>query len=125
MSGKRYLLDTNAVVSLLAGNTGLGNRLREASWVGISIITQLEFLAFPGLTADDHQLFLDFLEQVTVIGLSPTDPELVNEALSVRRLHKLKLPDAIIAASALNQKAILITADTEFSRITRLHLLVP
>ena len=125
MSGKRYLLDTNAVVSLLAGNTELGNRLREASWVGISNITQLEFLAFPELAEDDRKLFLDFLEQVTVIGLSPTDPELVNEALSVRRAHKLKLPDAIIAVSALNQRAILITADTEFSRITRLHLRVP
>lgn len=51
MNGKpgRYLLDTNAVVALLQGHTGLGQHLSDAEWVGISIITQLEFLAFPGL----------------------------------------------------------------------------
>ena len=125
MSGKRYLLDTNAVVSLLSGNTGLGSKLKEASWIGISIITQLEFLAFPELAEDDRQLFLDFLEQVTIIGLSPTDPELITETLAIRKVHKLKLPDAIIAATALQQKAMLVTADAEFSRVTRLHLLVP
>ncbi len=42
----RYLLDTNAVVALLQGHTGLAQHLADAEWVGISIITQLEFLAF-------------------------------------------------------------------------------
>lgn len=44
MSGKnRLLLDTNAVVSLLAGNRKLAEQLEAAECVGISVITYLEF----------------------------------------------------------------------------------
>jgi hypothetical protein len=42
MNGKRYLLDTNAVISLLSGNQALASRLEEAAWVGISVVSQLE-----------------------------------------------------------------------------------
>ncbi len=48
MNGKRFLLDTNAIVSLLEGNTALVECVEEAEWVGISIISKIEFLAFPG-----------------------------------------------------------------------------
>jgi tRNA(fMet)-specific endonuclease VapC len=51
MSGNnRYLLDTNAIVALLKGNAQLGQLLRDADWIGISVISQIEFLAFSGLT---------------------------------------------------------------------------
>ena len=51
MSGKRrFLLDTNAVVSLLAGNRELAIQLESAEFVGISVISYLEFLAFDGLS---------------------------------------------------------------------------
>jgi predicted nucleic acid-binding protein len=37
----RYLLDTNAIISLLGGNCELNNITREADWLGISIISEL------------------------------------------------------------------------------------
>ncbi|MEM0981349.1 MAG: hypothetical protein AAGH78_13880 [Cyanobacteria bacterium P01_H01_bin.58] len=46
MSGERYLLDTNAIVALLQGNDYLIQRLQEADWVGVSVISQIEFLVF-------------------------------------------------------------------------------
>ena len=49
MSGERYLLDTNAIVCLLRGDKALHRRLHSAEWVGISILSQIEFLAFPSL----------------------------------------------------------------------------
>ena len=42
----RYLLDTNAIVALLQGNLQLLQLLQNADWIGISIISQIEFLAF-------------------------------------------------------------------------------
>jgi predicted nucleic acid-binding protein len=36
MSGNRYLLDTNAIVTLLQGNSQLVQLLQSANWVGIS-----------------------------------------------------------------------------------------
>lgn len=53
MSGNRYLLDTNAIVALLQGNTQLIQLLQNPDWIGISVISQIEFLAFPGLGQDD------------------------------------------------------------------------
>jgi len=50
MSGERYLLDTNAIVALLQGNSQLIQLLQNADWIGISVISKIEFLAFTGLT---------------------------------------------------------------------------
>ncbi len=44
MSGNRYVLDTNAIVSLLQGNAQL---LQKADWIGISIISQIAPLIKP------------------------------------------------------------------------------
>ncbi|MGK7871873.1 MAG: hypothetical protein AB4426_00675 [Xenococcaceae cyanobacterium] len=49
MSGERYLLDTNAIVALLKENSQLILLLQNADWIGISVISQIEFLAFSGL----------------------------------------------------------------------------
>lgn len=74
MSGeKRFLLDTNAVVSLLAGNRKLANQLEAADYVGISIISYLEFLAFDGLSDSDRACFASFCERVEVVSLSLAD----------------------------------------------------
>ena len=64
MSGKHYLLDTNAIIALLQKNTSLIELLKNADWVGISIINQIEFLAFSGLSAVDKQLFQQLLQKV-------------------------------------------------------------
>ncbi len=57
MSGKRYVLDTNAIIALLQGSTMLVQLLQDADWVGISVISQIEFLAFSGLSEDDRRLW--------------------------------------------------------------------
>lgn len=113
MSGERYLPDTNAVIAVLRGNTTLLERLREAEWVGISILTQIEFLAFPDLSEEDKQYFNQFLERLDVVGLDRTQTELVNRIIKVRKQHRLKLPDAIIVASALQNSAALVTDDQQ------------
>jgi len=48
MSGERYLLDTNAIVALLQGNSQLIQLLQNADPIGISVISKIEFLAFTG-----------------------------------------------------------------------------
>jgi tRNA(fMet)-specific endonuclease VapC len=64
MNGDRYLLDTNGVVALLQGNYQLLQILQNADWIGISVISQIEFLAFSGLRELDHQLFQEFIQRV-------------------------------------------------------------
>jgi hypothetical protein len=117
MSGDRYLLDTNAIVSLLRGGA-LQKRLESAGWVGISILSFIEFLAFPNLSENDRRIFQEFSEAIDVVGLDRTEQALIDRAISLRSQHRLKLPDAIIAATAIERSAILITDDQQLRKLS-------
>ena len=123
MSGNpRYVQDTNAIVSLLAGNRTLAERLEAAEYVGISIISYLEFLAFDGLTDADRRSFARFCERVDVVSLSLDHGELLDKALELRSRHRLKLPDAIIGATAESKASRLITNDAHFDTVASLSV---
>lgn len=117
MSGERLLLDTNAVVALLQGDVRLVQLLRQAEWIGISVISRIEFLVFSGLTESDRQLFQQFLQRVEVAGLAADDTALTEQIIAVRQQYRLKLPDAVIAAMAMRKDAALVTAEREFSKM--------
>ena len=55
MSGKRYLFDTNAIVALLKGHKELVSLAHDAEFIGISVISRLEFFAFSGLVEADKE----------------------------------------------------------------------
>ncbi|MCI5227583.1 MAG: type II toxin-antitoxin system VapC family toxin [Candidatus Electrothrix sp. AX2] len=117
MSGERLLLDTNAVVALLQGDVRLVRLLRQAEWIGISVISRIEFLVFSGLTESDRRLFQQFLQRVEVVGLASDDTALTEQIIAVRQQYRLKLPDAVIAAMAIQKDAALVTADRGFSKM--------
>lgn len=122
MSGNRYLLDTNAIIALLKGDSNLIEMLRDAEWIGISVISHIEFLAFSGLTEADKQLFQQFLQRVEQIDLSSQNKLLIEEIISIRQQYRLKLPDAIIAAMARTKSAKLVTRDVQLNKITDLTI---
>lgn len=101
MSGNRYVLDTNAIVALLQGNSQLIQLLQNADWIRVSVISQIEFLAFSGLSQDDRQLFQQFLQRVEIVGLVGSDAVLIEKITEIRLQYRLKLPDAVIAAMAI------------------------
>lgn len=123
MNGDRYLLDTNAIVALLQGNSKLTQLLKNADWIGISVISQIEFLAFSGLNQVDRQLFQEFLRRIEVIDLKSTDAELVEKIIEIRQQFRLKLPDAIVAAMAIQNSAGVVTADQEFAKVNVLTVI--
>jgi len=86
--------------------------------VGISILSQIEFLAFPNLSENDGRIFQKFSEAVDVVGLDRTERALIDPIVSLRIQYRLKLPDAIIAATAIERGAILITDDRQLRKIS-------
>jgi predicted nucleic acid-binding protein len=84
-------------------------------------MTRLEVLGYGGLSpADDNALraLLAQFEEVPVL------PAVIEEAIRLRRLHKLKSPDAIIAATALVQQAEIVTRNTSgFKKVSGLSVL--
>jgi predicted nucleic acid-binding protein len=117
------VLDTNAIVSLLQGSSLLIQLLQDADWIGVSVISQIEFQAFSGLNKEDRQLFNQFLQRVEVVNLVANDAMLIEKIIEIRQQYRLKLPDAIIAAMTINNSASLVTADREFAKVTILTVI--
>lgn len=112
----RVFLDTNAIVALLQGSPSLLACAESAEWVGTSIVNELEFLSFAGLGDADRQLFQEFLSRVEVVGLTHDDREILTEVTALRARRQLKLPDAIVMASAKVHRAVLLTRDEQLAR---------
>lgn len=123
MNGNRVLLDTNAIAALLQGNLGLVELLKSAEWIGISVISEIEFLANPALNEEDKALFENFINRIDTIDLNHLDTVLITLILEVRKKSKIKLPDAIIAATAIQQNAKIITSDEGFRKVARLRVI--
>ena len=115
MNDKRYLLDTNAVIQLLAGNPSLRKMVEDSDFLAISVISKLEFLSYPDLTEDEKIAFYELLEDLTVFDLTASDDALLQEAVAMRIDGGLKLPDAVIAATALVNRCEVITNDAHFA----------
>ena len=121
MNGKRFLLDTNAIISLLQGKTNILEPLQNAEWIGVSVVSYIEFLAFSGLNEKDIETFKQFIKLVDVIELSPKQIELIDLIINIRQKYHLKLPDAVMSATAIHYEAILITSDHQLHSIKELR----
>ena len=121
MNGKRYLLDTNAVIQLLAGNPSLIKMVEDSDFLAISVISKLEFLSYPDLTEDEKNAFSELLEDLTVFDLMASDSALMQETVAMRIDGGLKLPDAVIAATALVNACVVITNDAHFAHQKRVQ----
>jgi predicted nucleic acid-binding protein len=107
------LLDTKVVLYFLGGQ--LADPLPVD--ICISVITRIEVLCYPDLTIEEEAQARSYLSGIEIIQLTSEVAEL---AISIRKEDKLKLPDAIIAASALRARAELLTCDKQLLRLTRL-----
>lgn len=101
----RLLLDTNVILYLLGGR--IGPKDPSAEYL-VSVISEIELLSCPWMDANEEKRIKRFLSDVNLIELSI---EVRNAAIELRRRHGLKLPDAIIAGSALVTGANLWTND--------------
>ncbi len=125
--GQRFLLDSNTVIYLCNG--GLPENaiefLRNEVHKGIflSVISEIETLGWTAPTAFEAYITQSFVNGCTVIEL--TRP-IVLKTIEMRKMRKIKLPDAIIAATALVHDFTLISRnDTDFKQITSLKYLNP
>jgi len=89
----------------------------------ISVISRIEILAWKGHSDESREMTEGVLRTLTEIGL---DESVVQSTVTIRRLGAVKLPDAIIAASALCLGLPLVTRNTsDFGKIEGLRLINP
>ncbi len=93
----------------------------QAGNAAISTIVRAEVLAWGGHSVDSLQAATALLD---ICELIPVTLAVADEAARIRRETGLKLPDALIAATALLQAATLVTANgKDFRRVPHLALI--
>ncbi|MCP6757303.1 MAG: type II toxin-antitoxin system VapC family toxin [Fischerella sp. CENA71] len=111
-----FILDTNIVLYFLGGR--LANPLPPGQYF-ISVITEIELLSYPSLSPDEETQIIDFLNKISVFSI---DSEIKNLTISLRKQYRLRLPDAIIAATAQSLNATLFTNDVKLTNVTEISI---
>lgn len=103
------LFDTNILIDYLRGLKEAADLLDPIHDRWISVVTWIEVLVGAEDAAEDAVL-RDFLGSFQIVGL---DAPVAAEAVAVRRRLRVKLPDAIVYASALTTGSALVTRNTK------------
>ena len=89
----------------------------------ISAITEIELLCWKSATEKDLEVLHNFIDDALVIEL---EQPIKYKTADIRKKHRIKLPDAIIAATALVYKLTLISRNvSDFKDIDGLQLINP
>lgn len=122
--GDKYLIDTNSVIDYLDNKLpSSANVLIDDINPKISVITRIELLAWAGASNEQTLILSEFINASEVFDLK--EPVIL-KAIEIRKIHKTKLPDAIIAATALVNELTIITRNTkDFDKIKGLKVINP
>ena len=124
--GERHLLDSNTIIDYI------GELIPEKAAIvldrffdeelHVSVISRIEVLGYNGKSSDMRKLD-GFLAMATILYV---DQDIADKTIAIRKLHKIKLPDAIIAATALVFDFTLISRNlSDFKRISGLRVVNP
>jgi len=115
MPSNSYLLDTNTIIYALQRRVTL-----PSADYSISVITEMELLSFPQLSNQEEKVIRKLLSHFSIISL---DESIKEKAIAIRRTKRLKLPDAIIVATAYINNATLVTSDKALHTIAEINVL--
>ncbi len=126
MERSQCLIDTNVIIDyfenkLPAPGMVLMNEILDTKG-NTSIITKIELLVF-NAPPEHYQLLENFMNDVEIIDLTSA---IADRTIHIRKIYKIKLPDAIIAATALVHELTLITRNiADFQRIDGIKIINP
>ena len=126
MEQPKYLIDSNALIDYLGQKLPANGMKFMQDTVNaipvVSVITKIEVLGFES-TREAIVLFEDFFNISFVLSLSE---DVVNQTINLRKQVQIKLPDAIIAATALVHNLSLITRNSkDFREVDGLRIVDP
>ena len=121
-----YLIDTNVVIDYLGSKlplAGMGFMDVIINAIpNVSIVTKIEILGF-NASEEHYRLLTNFMDDAVVFELTSN---VVDICIGIRKKHKTKLPDAIIAATALAHGFVLISRNiSDFKNIEGLQVIDP
>jgi hypothetical protein len=124
---QRFLLDTNTIIYFCNGtlpqkaNDFL--QIEVDKDIYISVVSEIETLGYPSVI--EYEAFINeaFINSSIIVELTR---DVVEKTIEIKKERKIKLPDAIIAATALVHDFTLVSRnDADFKRIPDLKYINP
>ncbi|WP_353722720.1 type II toxin-antitoxin system VapC family toxin [Dyadobacter sp. 676] len=116
MSGTKMLLDTDIVLRLFEGDADLGTAIQGIEPY-LSFITELELLGNKYISREYQEHAEMFVTECYVIDLNESIKEI---ARYVQWEYSLKLPDALVASTAMCLGIPLLSAERDFEKVKEL-----
>jgi len=117
----KYLIDTNVLIDAQMkripqnGSTFLSKTIDED--FTISFITYIEYLGYKNISAES-EMFIQLAKVVMA------NKEVIDACIKLRKTQSIKLPDSIIAATAIvNELTLISNNESDFIKIKGLNLL--
>ena len=108
-----YLLDTNTIIHYLNASLPPSAMLFMHIVVdeqsNISVISKIETLGYNFTDVAEKNIMEAFVNASTVL---PINDDVVNQTIAIRKSRKIKLPDALIAATAMVYNFTILTNNT-------------
>ncbi|MBS1642961.1 MAG: PIN domain-containing protein [Bacteroidetes bacterium] len=124
---ERYLMDTSAVIKYL-NQTFSSKAIRFIDKIidescNISFISEIELQSWQPPNVDDLNVYKQFITVSTIFSI---DKNITATTIEIRKKYKIKIADAIIAATALTNSFTLIADnDKDFLKVANLKYLNP
>ena len=123
MNGTDFLIDTNILIYIIQGRIRISDFAHIRSNLYISSVTCMETLGYSFGDESEEKAVTAFCKTFERIFLSE---EIEEQAIIIRKRHKIKMPDAIIAATATIHDITLVTCNnSDYKNISGLKLFTP
>ncbi len=119
MNGNSIFIDTNIILYLLSGDDTIADFLNDKT-IFISFVTELELLGYQEINPEELIKIKNLLEDSTIIDINSDIKKIVIE---FRKSNKIKLPDAIIAATSYYLNIPFMTSDKNLTKLSKLNIL--
>lgn len=108
MESMKAVVDTNILIDYLNGSTKAKQELDSFEELYVSLITWMEILVGAAEGEEESEI-REFLRRFRI---HPVDEGVAERAVEIRRREKIRLPDAVIWATAQQLGILLVTRNT-------------
>ena len=119
MNGIDFFVDTNILIYIMDGRPEVS--LISKFLLGVSVISEIELLGRKNIVPHEVNLIRNILKECEIIDFNDTIKEI---AISIKQKYTVKIPDAIIVATAKYFNLPLVTADIDLKKIRDANIVI-
>ncbi len=112
-------LDSNTIIYLSKELIEIETLFSDNEEYAVSVITYMEVLGYDFDSNEEREFIEELLSSLTIIYI---DEAISNKVIELKKIVKIKLPDAIICATTILYNSVLITNDIRLKNIQELKL---